>query len=378
MILTNCAACAAPLAHNAPRCVRCWTRYCDATCQHDHWRRGHKQMCKKIHRGGNAEQYYADKKYKESVAVAAEACAEDTKGQTCYICTQALHWKTKEGLVRGCACRGTAGFAHVSCLAEQAKILLAEAEENNLDVKVQSERWVRWYKCSLCEQRYYGVVLCALGWACWKTYVDRPETDTARRSAMTQLGNGLSEAGQHEDELTVGEAELSMERRLGAPEARILDVQNNLATTYSMLGRREEAVSLQRDVHSGKIRLFGGSSKEAIIAAQNLVDTLMKLGHHEEALPLLLETIPKSQRVLGKDHEQTFKLQRMHAQILIGKDCASLDDLSLVVATLEDLDRRQRRTQGPDHPQRKMTQVCLDFARKRALLARKRALVRAL
>jgi len=33
MILTNCAACAAPLAHNAPRCVRCHTRYCNATCQ---------------------------------------------------------------------------------------------------------------------------------------------------------------------------------------------------------------------------------------------------------------------------------------------------------------------------------------------------------
>ena len=41
MILTNCAACAAPLALNAPRCVRCKTRYCDSTCQHDHWRRGH-------------------------------------------------------------------------------------------------------------------------------------------------------------------------------------------------------------------------------------------------------------------------------------------------------------------------------------------------
>ena len=33
MILTNCAACAAPLAHDAPtRCVRCHTRYCSATC----------------------------------------------------------------------------------------------------------------------------------------------------------------------------------------------------------------------------------------------------------------------------------------------------------------------------------------------------------
>ena len=78
MILTNCAACAAPLAHDAPRCIRCKLRYCDSTCQHDHWRRGHKQMCKKIHRGGNAEQYHADKKYKEAVAEAVEACAEDT------------------------------------------------------------------------------------------------------------------------------------------------------------------------------------------------------------------------------------------------------------------------------------------------------------
>ena len=50
----------------------------------DHWRRGHKQMCKKIHRGGNAEQYNADKKYKEAVAVAVEACAEDTNGQSLY------------------------------------------------------------------------------------------------------------------------------------------------------------------------------------------------------------------------------------------------------------------------------------------------------
>ena len=40
MILTNCAACAAPLAHTAPRCVRCHTRYCNSACQHDHWRQG--------------------------------------------------------------------------------------------------------------------------------------------------------------------------------------------------------------------------------------------------------------------------------------------------------------------------------------------------
>jgi hypothetical protein len=42
-------------------------------------------MCKKIHRGGNAEQYHADKKYKEAVAVAVEACAEDTKADASAI-----------------------------------------------------------------------------------------------------------------------------------------------------------------------------------------------------------------------------------------------------------------------------------------------------
>ena len=45
----------------------------------DHWPR-HKRICKEIHRGGNAEKYHADKKYKEAVAEAVEACAADTKG----------------------------------------------------------------------------------------------------------------------------------------------------------------------------------------------------------------------------------------------------------------------------------------------------------
>ena len=129
---------------------------------------GHDQLCKKIKKAGGAEQYNANKKYAEAVAVAAEACAEDTKGQTCYICTQAFHWKTKEGLVRRCACRGTAGFAHVSCLAEQAKILSRRRGEQ-FGPKVLNARWNRWSRCSLCEQEYHGVVTCALGWACWKT-----------------------------------------------------------------------------------------------------------------------------------------------------------------------------------------------------------------
>ena len=189
-----------------------------------HWKEGgHDKLCKPIKKAGGAEQYNANTKYTEAVAVAAEECADDTKGQTCYICTQAFHWKTKEGLVRGCACRGTAGFAHVSCLAEQAKILVAEAEENNLDYKVLNERWHRWHRCSLCEQEYHGVVACALGWACWKTYVGRPETDHRNSDAVRNEAaweRFRSAETSPRGRVVREEAELSMMRRLGARSER--------------------------------------------------------------------------------------------------------------------------------------------------------------
>ena len=79
MILTNCAACAAPLAHDhKKRCSRCKTRYCNEACQRQHWERGgHEALCRRIKRGGGAEQYHADKGYREAVAVAVEACGAE-------------------------------------------------------------------------------------------------------------------------------------------------------------------------------------------------------------------------------------------------------------------------------------------------------------
>ena len=95
VILTHCPNCAAPLAHNAPRCGPCKKRYCGRDCQKLHWKAHHRHWCERIKRGGGDEQYHADYRYGQAVKHAAEACAEDTKGQTCYICTQAVHRKTQ-------------------------------------------------------------------------------------------------------------------------------------------------------------------------------------------------------------------------------------------------------------------------------------------
>ena len=345
MILTTCAACAKPIEYDASaRCVACQTRYCSDRCLRYHAHRGgHDDECEDIANGGGAEQYNADKKYEEAVADAVEQCAEDTAGQTCYIC---LEDGSEEGLVRGCSCRGGAGFAHVSCLAKQAKILYAEAEERHLD----DDQWKRWYSCRLCEQNYHGVVACALGWACWKNYVGRPETDVARGRAISALGNGLNEVNLYEDLLTVDEARFAMLKRNGASEYSRLVVQSNLATTYEKVGRDEEALSMKRDVYSGHVKLLGEEHEHTLVAANNYAVTLRNLQHFEEAKSLLRESMPVARRVLGEDDAATLTMRWSYAQTLYEDDSATLAELREAVTTLEDTERIAQRVLGGAHP----------------------------
>ncbi len=261
-----------------------------------------------------------------------------------------MHWKTKEFLVRGFAFRGKAGFANVSCLAEQAKILFAEAEENNLSAKVLNERWGRWHTCSLCEQYYHGVVQCALGWACWKTYLGRPETDQLRRMGMAQLGNGLFFADRYEEALSVREAELAMKRRLGDLEHNILAAQDGIARTYASLGLDEEALHVKRDVYSGFVRIYGEEHGETLRAALNYVSSLNDLKRFEEAKRLMRKTMPVARRVHGEDHDSTLKSRWIYARALYKDPASTLDDLREAVSTLEETTRIARRVLGGAHP----------------------------
>jgi len=355
MILTQCAVCATELGLTlGKKCGRCSTRYCGAECQKQHWEAGgHDKLCKLIKKAGGAEQYHANKKYAEAVTVAAEACAEDTKGQTCFICTQALHWKTKEGLVRGCACRGTAGFAHVSCLAEQAKILCFEAEENNLGREAFVSRFERWGTCGLCEQSYHGVVMHALGWACWKTYVGRPDGDSgvmSRMSALRYLGIGLSAGGHHADAVSVQEAELSTLRRIGSPEECILVTQGNLAIAYERNGRPEDCLRTWQDIYSRCLEFFGEEHEQSILGALNYASTLNDLERFAEARSLFGKVIPVARRVLGDSHDITLRMRSNYARALYVDPGATLDHLREAVTTLEETDLTARRVLGGAHP----------------------------
>ena len=252
--------------------------------------------------------------------------------------------------MRGCACHTTEGYVHVSCLAEQAKILCDDAEENNLRGKAKNARWSRWHTCSLCEQQHHGVVAGALGWACWKTYVSRPEADRCRRVAMGVLANGLYYANRHEDALSVKEAELSMEQRLGGSETNILSVQSNLSNSYHSLGRFDDALRLRREVYSGRLKLNGEENEDTLRVANNYAVSLITLRRFGEVKLLLRKMIPVARRVLGENHDLTLRMRQIYAKALYRDPSSTLDDLREAVATLEDAGRIARRVFGGAHP----------------------------
>ena len=164
------------------------------------------------------------------------------------------------------------------------------------------------------------------------------------------LGNGLSLADRHEESLSVREAELSMDRRVGAPEESILATQGNLAVTYHELGRSEQALRLKRDVYSGTLKLYGKEHKDTLTEAYNYACSLLKVGRFEEARSVLRENILVGRRVLGEGDDLTLSMRANYALALHVDDSATIDDLREAVTTLEDTERTARRVLGGQHP----------------------------
>ena len=119
-----------------------------------------------------------------------------------------------------CACRGGQWFAHVSCLARGRRSRSSVAPGTGGRGGT-----------ACCEQEYHRIARSA-GRA-------DVEAGGGPASEVCDGAAGIGLCARHE--AVGGEAELSMLRRLGASETNILSAQNNLACTYSTIGRLEDA-----------------------------------------------------------------------------------------------------------------------------------------
>ena len=182
-------------------------------------------------------------------------------------------------------------------------------------------------------------------------------------NAMTALGHGLFEADRPEEALTVQEAELSMLRRLGVVEERILTTLNNLAATYGNLGRYEEALSMRRDVYSGLLKFNGEEHEKTLLAATNYAACLGTLQRYGEAKVLMRKTMPVAQRALGESNEITLRMRLSYGMALCQDPAATIDDLREAVTTHEEVARTARRVLGGAHPFVELIERALPFSR---------------
>ena len=130
----------------------------------------------------------------------------------------------------------------------------------------------------------------------------------------------------------------------------MLTMQGNLADTYQMLGRLEDASRVEKDVYFGYLKLKGGSHEVTLLAVSNYTATLCNLRHFEEVKSLLPRSIPVARRVLGESHETTLRMRWTYAAALYNNTGATLDDLREAATTLEDPERIARRVLGGAHP----------------------------
>ena len=330
---------------NQPRvgqgaCARCKTPYCGRACQKADWQFTHRQLCAFVRT--------ADSRAAEAASAAEAACKSDVfRGATCYICLG-----EGPGLVRGCACRGDAGYAHVRCLVRAE----AELDRESRDGLGQ---------CPTCRQFYHGVVRRAVAWGEWRAVARCPGERFFR--ALRELGMALNECGQHEDALVLIRCHLKIQkswwrglegRELLECQVGFAGEQTNLANILGALGKADEACGIQRESFSLMKRTIGVEDPRTIGVAVNLASSLKTTRHLQEARKLLEEMLPVSRKVHGSLDDNTIKMAVLLGDVLQVCECQpggnmglSLDTARAVLKLYDEAYASSRRLFGDDHPE---------------------------
>ena len=185
---------------------------------------------------------------------------DDGVEHACWVCLDAHDPHGAAATRTGCACRGSAGYAHLSCL-----IAAARHKEGSFQACHDA-----WTTCPACKQQYHGPMELGMAQTRWNDCHDRPEDDEERLSALGALAATLRHTGR-------GRAALPLRRDLLATLRRISgDEPDNDLKRRNML-------------------------RQMLALANQLTD----MGDDTAAMPLLDEALPGCLRVCGEDAHET-------------------------------------------------------------------------
>jgi hypothetical protein len=130
----------------------------------------------------------------------------------CWVCLG----DEEEGhpLLRGCACRGSAGWQHINCLVE-----------------VATRKRAQWTRCPTCKQHWVGEVQLGLAHARFKRTRARPIADFERLTATAEFATALCDCcGDLSAAQPLYEEVLAVKRRTTGPRDPCTLVSINVGT----------------------------------------------------------------------------------------------------------------------------------------------------
>ena len=296
----------------------------------------------------------------------------------CWVCLEATDPDGAAAAPTGCACRGTAGHAHLSCLLANAQHAADDADGATTDQKSWFVGQKSWSGCPTCKQDYTGPISVGLARARCGLHRGRPEPDInvinvrahlavvlmnerkyaearplledrlvamrrrfgdeahATLDCMVQLANCRHQRGGPAAALPLLEEALPACRRTRARSSMIM-CMILLAAVYPLLDKptaarstAEEMMELVRDAGA----VTAGSITEANQAIGALGVVLGTVGDVQAGMSLLEEALTNARRGLGEAHPITQRAAQSLAESL---QCASARSAQLGLPPPTDL-----------------------------------------
>lgn len=163
---------------------------------------------------------------------------------------------------------------------------------------------------------------------------------------LFHIGDTLTGLGLYERAAeTLQQARELAADKLGADDPDTLNALAGLARAYYLLGQREQAIMLYKDILPRQERVFGPAHDETLHTINGLGVAYSAIGDSQRAIPMLRQNLTSYRNAYGEEHVKT--LMAMNSLGLALLQGSQIDD---AVSTFEQALRLQEKSLGSEHP----------------------------
>lgn len=277
----------------------------------------------------------------EARAAAQAASGPVPHDATCYLCLTA--GSQDQPLLRGCACRGSAGYGHFGCFVESAKA----------DTKGE-----RWTTCPTCGQHFTSELMMGLAQARDGLAADQKSLfSEKKRSAAIGLSIAKQRSGDNAEAVKTGAEILAVQRQIYGnkvmQQSEAIGNVTNLAAALTELGRFDESMELLEEARDGLSELKGctqESDDSFEIINQNLASMYCHQGQFEKALPMMEEALANARRAANRERSFDSSERLVMALFSLSQLQSSRDDHEKAISIGEEAVQTSIRIFGQAHP----------------------------